>query len=123
MPCEFYKNCDSIHLKSYNSGLFTLQIDASKLLPFFAFKLPEFSKRGSKHTESDVIDLKSWQFQEEASLNEAYMSTFQCLSMGSKRAYLHSTKQTKNNIKKGKSISLTNSKNYHFNLDLLAALL
>ena len=93
-----------MYLQSYNIWLFTLQIDASKLLPFFAFKLPEFSKRGSKHTESDVIDLKSWQFQEVASLHEAYMSTFQCLSMGSKRAYLHSTKQTKINTKKGKRI-------------------
>ena len=92
-----------MYLQSYNIWLFTLQIDASKLLPFFAFKLPEFSKRGSKHTESEVIDLKSWQFQEVASLHEAYMSTFQCLSMGSKRAYLHSTKQTKNEYKNGET--------------------
>ena len=100
--------CESMYLQSYNIWLFTLQIDASKLLPFFAFKLPEFSKRGSKHTESEVIDLNSWQFQEVASFHEAYMSTFQCLSMGSKRAYLHSTKQTKIDIKRAKDLEPIN---------------
>ena len=104
MSYEFLNKNNGMYLHSYNILLFTLQIDASKLLPFFAFKLPEFSKRGSKHTESEVIDLNSWQFQEVASFHEAYMSTFQCLSMGSKRAYLHSTKQTKIDIKRAKDL-------------------
>ena len=66
----------------------TLQIDASKLRPFFAFKEPEFSKRGSKHAESEVMDRNNWQFQEVASFIEILVSIFQCLSIGSKRPYL-----------------------------------
>ena len=66
----------------------TLQIDDSKLLPFFAFRAPEPSIRGSKMAESEVIDRNNWQFQDEASLSVTSVSIPQFLPMGSKRPYL-----------------------------------
>ena len=37
----------------------TLQIEDSKLLPFFAFKAADPSNRGSNKAESEVIDLNN----------------------------------------------------------------